>query len=400
MFSHMHYTCIITVRIDELPHLTAYWRRLRRLSARPTLLISGGWLALVLVAMMFPQLLSTNAGALTSLGIVITGKFAIYWVLAETMGSLAREGKRASPAWYMTPLSNHAALLGTLLTALAAILPPLAGLMAYLPLHAGAWLSIYLFDPSGLAQFGCSAMTIFETTGQFISRLALFALFAACMQLGLRRMAYAPALPVLLAAAATLLGFWQASNFEPLPVTAGFLALSWVWTSAILALSVLGCVVLLFICKWCAEMESPGALYGIPLLTAIALPTVLSLSAIGWLIESVLSNYSYRQNLLTGWVYSPVLQPVHALYALFSPDASPIVKYEGWKSMFRISDDGVRLHYYSTSLSGNDVTYGWLVFFALAALSFGLLWFTCMHCLEVARNPAKRLAPEKRRNRK
>jgi hypothetical protein len=195
---------------------------LSRHSARPTLLISGGWLALVLVAMIFPELFNSTAGAFASLGIVIAGKFAIYWVLAETMGGLAREGKGSSPAWYLTPLPNHIALLGTLLTALVAILPPLAGLVAFLPLNASAWLSVHLFDlPAGLAQFGCSGLAIFETTGQFISRLAHFALFASCIQLGLRRMAYAPALPVLLAAAATLLGFWQAANFEQLQLVGG-----------------------------------------------------------------------------------------------------------------------------------------------------------------------------------
>jgi hypothetical protein len=374
---------------------------LRRLSARPTLAISCGWLALVILAMLFPDALGTAPGALASLGIVIAGKFAIYWVLAETMASLAREGKRASPAWYLTPLSNHAALLGTLMTALLAIVPPLAGLVAFLPLHASGWMDVYLYDlPSGLAQFGCSGLTIFETTGQYISRLAHFALFAACIQLALRRMAYAPALPVLLAAAATMLGFWQAANFEPLPVATGFLAAPWGWTGATITLSVLAFVVLLFICKWCAEMETPTALYAIPLLAALAMPLGLSLGAVGWLIEYTVTQYSYQQSQLTAWVYSPVLQPVHAFYALFAPDASSIAKYQGWTGMFNMQEDSVRLHYYTTSLSGSDLNTGWLLYIALLGLSFAMLWTVCMHCLEVSRNPAKRVDPLKRRQRK
>jgi hypothetical protein len=348
--------------------------------------------------MIFPDLLSTDAGAFASLGIVIAGKFAIYWVLAETMAGLARESKGASPAWYLTPLPNHTALLGTLLTALVAILPPLAGLMAFLPLHASAWLNVYIFDmQAGLAQFGCSAITIFESTGQFISRLAQFALFAACIQLALRRMAYAPMLPVILAAVATLLGFWQAANFIPLPIESGFWVQPWVWTAASIILGLLCFAVLLFICKWCAEMESPGVLYAIPLLSAIAVPVLLSLSAIGRLIEISTAINPYRQILLMDWVYNAALQPTHAFYSLIMPDASPIVKYEGWLGMTRMPESGIRLHYYSTALHGQA---GWVVYTVLMALSLCMLWIACMQCLEVARNPAKRLAPAIRRNRK
>lgn len=352
----------------------------------------------MILAGLFPGPLSTDAGGLISLGIVIAGKFAIYWVLAETMGSLAREGRGAMPAWYLTPLRNGSALLGTLLTALAVVLPPLAGLIAYLPLHAVGWMGVYLYDlQGGLAQFGCSGMTIIEVTTQYITRLALFALFAAVVQLALRRMAYAPALPVLLAAAMTLLGFWQASFFEPLPVETGELAQPWVWTAASIILGTLGFIVLLFVLKWCAELESFTALHGVPLVVALALPVVMGLGAIGWQIEYALSMNAWQPRILTQWVYSPALQPLHAFCSLFAPDASPIVKYEGWYNIRRVTDSSVRLHYYDTGLSGSGVTIGWLLFYALVALSFLLLWLTCMHCLEVARNPAKRLAPAKRR---
>jgi hypothetical protein len=375
---------------------------LRRLSARPTLAISCGWLALVILAMLFPDALGTDPGALASLGIVIAGKFAIYWVLAETMASLAREGKRASPAWYLTPLSNHAALLGTLMTALLAIVPPLAGLIAFLPLHASGWMDVDLYDlPSGLAQFGCSGLTIFETTGQYISRLAHFALFAAIIQLALRRVAYAPMLPVVLAAAAVLLGFWQAAFFDPLPDTAGAAAEPWVWTSQTILLGVLCLVVLLFICKWCAELDTPRPLYAVPLLASIAIPLLISLSAVGWLIEDTFSTVSpWQQTRLTQWVYSPDLQPVHAMYSLCSPDASPMVKFQGWRGM-RFADNldksGARLHFYSQGLSSRGTASGWMLYGLLMALSLIMLWIACMHCLEVSRNPAKRVAPNIRR---
>lgn len=175
-------------------------RQLGRSSARGTWLIIAVLAALIVLRWMW----GTDVSISSSYGAhaygsqllgVIVGSFLLYWLIALQMGALASDGRGHPPEWHTSPLSNSAALTGIMVRAIQTALIPLGFLVV---LH---FFDIYVLE------FG--APYYWTVFGLHVLRLPIYALFAGCLMLALRRSPALPYLPMAIAIIATLCEFWS-----------------------------------------------------------------------------------------------------------------------------------------------------------------------------------------------
>lgn len=208
----------------ELPQLRLYLRRmyaiprglglaeqLRSPRLRALLAVLGWSCAIVLMQSLqigaLGQMISTvqygswlrEAPGIVYVLLTSLGVWAVLFLCADEMCTLAVQGRYRTPDWYSSPLESWRALLSTLLAACCACAPALTGLTLFV-LLGGAWIELALLPLPPLQ---------LPALGQLLCGLPAYCLACGLLALALRSSGLRAYLPLLLAAAGTLLSLTQ-----------------------------------------------------------------------------------------------------------------------------------------------------------------------------------------------
>ena len=198
----------------ELPHLTLFIRRMWRTPGRIAVAFLLAWLGMVLLIQLNPDLelgligwRATTRDLINFLtAILLLGYFALFYVIAAGMRAVVDDVRGGIWGWHVAPVGSTRVLAGALLSTVCTSIIPLAGLLAFAPLASMSAGDSYILTNG---QLGLDMFSFLLFALLFVLRLSHFALMAACFQLAFRHTALASYVPVMLAAVATIVCFWQ-----------------------------------------------------------------------------------------------------------------------------------------------------------------------------------------------